>query len=164
MYCALYTAPKPGINPKTMASAGFEPVGAGGGTVATFAARHGSQYNAPPTSRVHSGHIGLPQLRQYPVASTLLCTAQVIAFSCSVTPKSPTSAFQLQSSVLRPFARRQSNSPAFLTPFLCVLCVKSFASVFFSVYINEANMTPVRDWLCPGCGEVCVRSCGFAGD
>src|ERR1700734_2430418 len=111
------------MNPRTMASPGFEPVGAAGVTVATFAARHGSQYNAPPTLRVHSGHIGFPQLRAYPLGSTLLWTAQFIPFSLS----SPQSKSQNPREMLLPL----SNCSAFLALFyLGVLCGKSFAVVF----------------------------------
>jgi len=76
-----------------MANPGFVALLAGGGIcgVATFSLRHGSQYSAPPTLRVHSGHNALPQLRQKPVASTLLCTAQVIACSYAISKKVPPS-------------------------------------------------------------------------
>jgi hypothetical protein len=44
-------------------------------------ARQSSQYNTSRTGRAQAEHIGLPQLRQYPVASTSVWTAHFIEFS-----------------------------------------------------------------------------------
>src|ERR1700741_100903 len=88
-------APNPGINPSRNATPGF-PARCAGGTPSggisgppavvtgcgadnpiTFA-RHSSQYNTSRTGRTHAVHMGLPQLRQYPDASTSGCTAHFI--------------------------------------------------------------------------------------
>src|SRR5271165_91703 len=56
------------------------PTGVGAGIPITFA-KQSSQYNTSRTGRTHAGHIGLPQLRQNPVASTSGCTAHFIESS-----------------------------------------------------------------------------------
>jgi hypothetical protein len=121
---------------------------------------------------VHSGHNALPQFRQNPAASTLLCTAQFIARSCSI---QQILFVQLSSQSAKKIYAPLNNSRAFLKVFSVhsVLNLLAFLAapknhrkktVDGMLPTTDASMIPVRDWLCPGFGEVCDFSCGFEGE